>query len=186
MFPLFGLVTSDGNLYFTYMNALSGNSIIRGCYVLEILVPEDTRLNIGALGMLSFNGGVHAYAGSAANGIVARVSRHLRREKKVRWHIDYLLEHSRITCAHVIESDTPRFLECRIAGHLSGFNVPVSGFGCSDCRCASHLFRMQDTRDAAGGIARTLAFLGFAESAGAREYEPLAMTGAAVKRYTKQ
>jgi Uri superfamily endonuclease len=154
--------------------------------VLEIAVPDITRLRIGSLGMLAFEAGVYAYVGSAANGIVRRVSRHLRRDKNLRWHIDYLLEHSRITCVHVIESDAPREMECRIAGYLSRRNGHIRGFGCSDCRCASHLFRMDDSRDATDGIASSLDGLGFTESACAREYEPLTLTGTDVKRYTKQ
>ena len=61
-----------------------------GTYILEIALGSDTELEVGALGTLRFSAGEYCYVGSAMGGLDQRVSRHLSREKKVRWHIDRL------------------------------------------------------------------------------------------------
>jgi Uri superfamily endonuclease len=36
--------------------------------------------------------------------------------------------------------------ECAAAAFLAHGSRPVPGFGCSDCACASHLYRIPDNR----------------------------------------
>lgn len=67
-----------------------------------------------------------------------RLHRHLREDKKLHWHIDYLLREARITGILVYGAATRA--ECRIA-EIIGKKYPViAGFGSSDCRCPGHLF----------------------------------------------
>ena len=68
-----------------------------------------------------------------------RIKRHLRKRKKKRWHIDYLLEEAGRLKAYPIIANTR--LECSIAALLreGGFDS-VPNFGSSDCSCPSHLF----------------------------------------------
>jgi len=70
----------------------------------------------------------------------ARVSRHLRKDRARHWHIDYLRESA--NPIGVWFSHAPKRLEHDWAKALA--NMPgmssVSGFGCSDCACDSHLF----------------------------------------------
>ena len=81
--------------------------------------------------------------GSALNGLKASVDRHFRREKKIHWHIDYLLE--RVHPVAVISSLSEQRLECQVAEGLSYQGlVHVQGFGATDCRCSSHLFFRPD------------------------------------------
>ena len=91
--------------------------------------------------------GWFAYAGSARGpgGLAARLSRHLRAEKRPRWHIDQLTTHADMICALPFP-DTENATapsECTLAAWLleSGlFSPPVPGFGSSDCRtCPAHL-----------------------------------------------
>jgi Uri superfamily endonuclease len=77
--------------------------------------------------------------GSALRGLQARVARHLRREKKIRWHIDCLLERGAVMAVLWIHSEER--LECVIAQGLRDRGLAsIKGFGASDCRCPSHLF----------------------------------------------
>jgi Uri superfamily endonuclease len=60
-------------------------------YQLRILVLHPLRLRVGALGEFDFPAGQYLYTGSARRNLEARIARHLRRDKPLRWHIDYLL-----------------------------------------------------------------------------------------------
>jgi len=111
---------------------------MKGTYTLLIKVPKNIEVRIGKLGKINFKKGFYAYVGSALNGLEKRIERHLRKEKKLRWHIDYLLENAEI--AEVIYAETDSRTECNIAGKLNENLESVKKFGCSDCKCKSHLF----------------------------------------------
>jgi Uri superfamily endonuclease len=68
------------------------DSQARGSYILLIEIHRGVRMQVGALGVLEFPEGFYAYCGSAMGGLGPRINRHLRRKKKIQWHIDYLLE----------------------------------------------------------------------------------------------
>ncbi|WP_343206668.1 GIY-YIG nuclease family protein [Azospirillum soli] len=90
--------------------------------------------------------GRYLYCGSArgAGGLRARVGRHFRREKPVRWHIDRLTGAGRLVGAWIL----PDGDECAAVAVLAGLPVPVPGFGSSDCRaCASHLLAWPEGAD---------------------------------------
>ena len=102
-------------------------------------------LKIGALGKIQFSKGTYAYVGSAQNGIEKRVARHLKRKKRKFWHIDYLLAQKNAGIEKALYKKMPKQEECRIAQTLSKLGNPVRGFGCSDCSCSSHLFKIEET-----------------------------------------
>jgi sugar fermentation stimulation protein A len=110
----------------------------KGTYILLIEIPRGVRMKIGALGALEFPRGFYAYCGSAMGGLGVRINRHLRRRKKIWWHIDYLLEEGRVKS--VIYAPTHERLECQLAQKLEKVFHSFPGFGSSDCRCPSHLF----------------------------------------------
>ena len=95
-------------------------------------------MEVGVLGPVAFPKGFYAYCGSAMVGLAARINRHLRRKKKVRWHVDYLLAKGRIT--KVLSAETNERLECQLAKGLGNAFNHYPGFGSSDCGCPSHLF----------------------------------------------
>lgn len=121
--------------------------VVKGVYCLCIEVCDDLSVEIGALGVIDFNKGSYIYVGSALNGLDSRVLRHMNTSEGVynaiHWHIDYLLreESVRVEAVYVRLSDEK--IECEIAGKVSRYGSGVEGFGCSDCRCNSHLFRVK-------------------------------------------
>jgi len=60
-------------------------------YILVINISEDLEIKIGQLGEVFFKEGDYIYIGSAKACLDARLRRHLRKDKKTYWHIDYLL-----------------------------------------------------------------------------------------------
>jgi len=109
-------------------------------YQLLIEIARPLRATIGRsgrLGMCAFSAGRYIYTGSARRNFEARIARHLRHEKTLHWHIDYLLAAPGVCIVGV-----RRYVEdeCAINQATPG-NVPVPGFGASDCRmgCGGHL-----------------------------------------------
>jgi len=117
---------------------------VKGVYVLVISVGKGIRVNVGALGSIFFEKGLYAYVGSAQNGLERRVQRHLRKAKKKFWHIDHLLDDDAVRILKVFYKEAEKSEECKIARKLSEKGVAVRRFGCSDCGCVSHLFRIDD------------------------------------------
>jgi Uri superfamily endonuclease len=117
----------------------------KGTYALLMAMTRVTDLNVGSLGRLRAAPGYYIYVGSAfgPGGLHARVGRHLRSDKKTRWHIDYLTGHVSNIEAYC-QSDGRN--ECLFADSLAalGGAAPFRGFGSSDCNCASHLLFFQD------------------------------------------
>ncbi len=114
-----------------------------GIYVLILRLNDCIDLMIGRLGTIHFKSGHYYYIGSALGpGGFKRVTRHfdvaLGRNKIRKWHIDYLLPNSVLLCAVLVPTD--RRLECELAGTFIDFSSPVPDFGCSDCKCITHLF----------------------------------------------
>jgi sugar fermentation stimulation protein A len=101
-------------------------------------LSAERTITVGRLGAVSFRAGYYAYVGSALNGLNRRLSRHLRQEKRLHWHIDYLLQQGQPT--GIIACESRERTECLIARVIAERYAGVSGFGSSDCGCASHLF----------------------------------------------
>lgn len=118
---------------------------MKGSYVLIIWLKHDQEIEVGKLGRIFFKKGYYAYIGSALNGIEKRVERHLRKEKKIRWHIDYLLQYGEIVNVFIKESVKKE--ECEIAKKFTPYFLCIEKFGCSDCKCKSHLFYAEKYED---------------------------------------
>jgi sugar fermentation stimulation protein A len=114
------------------------DSRARGTYILLIELPRGVHLKVGALGFLEFPQGFYAYCGSAMGGLGGRINRYVRRKKKIRWHVDYLLAKGR--ASRVLYALTNERLECQLADGLGHVFNNYPGFGSSDCHCQSHLF----------------------------------------------
>lgn len=120
-----------------------------GAYLLLVKVVVPLELTIGRLGQSVTPPGVYAYAGSAQGpgGLHGRITRHLRREKRRHWHIDYLTEHAPVVL--VLFAEGKERQECAWAQKmlaLPGARATIPHFGSSDCRlgCAAHLVRLPD------------------------------------------
>jgi Uri superfamily endonuclease len=125
-----------------------------GTYALLLKLDRQERITVGKLGTFDFPVGYYLYVGSALGpgGLQARLARHRRDSesssqlnsdqtgKKLHWHIDYLLQRTQLIEVWSVASEER--LECKwgkVARRLSGAQVPVRGFGSSDCRCPAHL-----------------------------------------------
>jgi sugar fermentation stimulation protein A len=107
-----------------------------GAYIVILRLEEDRDISVGRLGSLRFKKGYYLYTGSAKSGLSKRIERHKRKEKKSFWHIDYLREHTTFYKYFAL-----RIGECEIASRLKKFaDWIIPRFGCSDCRCQTHLF----------------------------------------------
>lgn len=119
----------------------------KGIYCLVLKNPACT-VEVGALGPVPFVAGWHGYIGSALGpGGLARLERHLRfaehRDRRPKWHIDYLLSDPRFSVAYAVSAPTAERFECRLAEALAKNGAGVPRFGCSDCDCPSHLLCWQ-------------------------------------------
>ena len=114
--------------------------MIPGVYHLLIHLSQDTSVVVGKLGTFHFPSGYYVYTGSALGGLESRIARHLRRKKRLHWHIDYLLQYGQVI--DVITHQTTERLECQFNERVLSMpdsQIPVKSFGSSDCNCASHL-----------------------------------------------
>ena len=110
----------------------------KGSYVLVIQLPESRLISVGKLRTAVFDAGYYVYTGSALRGFKTRINWHLRKEKKLHWHVDYLLQRAEITGLFLIQ--TEKRLECEVACILEKKYNVVPGLGSSDCNCIGHLF----------------------------------------------
>ena len=118
----------------------------RGAYGLLIDSESAVAVRIGRRGRV-LAPGLYLYCGSAngPGGIAGRVGRHLRREKALRWHVDRLTRAGRIAAVIVAPGGDECGLFSRFSA-VSGAEVPIAGFGASDCRrCPAHLVRFANS-----------------------------------------
>lgn len=109
-------------------------------YLLFIKVDRDTVLSVGSLGEIKFKKGIYVYVGSGGKNIYKRIGRHFKREKKLRWHIDYLTIIYQPYKAWIIQGKD--LDEERLASILIERYPYVKGFGATDSRHPSHLFHL--------------------------------------------
>ncbi len=117
-----------------------------GTYGLLFRLSKPIRVSIARLGNPELPEGLYVYCGSAKGpgGVRARLGRHLRCEKTIRWHVDHLSLAATEVAGLVVRHDS----ECELRARIQrGFEtlVPVPGFGSSDCRqCPAHLIYLPE------------------------------------------
>lgn len=124
------------------------HALTKGIYCLTIKLVKRCNIQIGCLGAFPFPRGFYVYVGSAQNNLEDRIERHLRQDKKMHWHIDYLLHYGQVTCVYTYAGE--KNAECMLSqkiGNIKNAVILVSGFGSSDCSCASHLYFFRDNPD---------------------------------------
>jgi Uri superfamily endonuclease len=113
----------------------------KGVYVLALHLQHPATLTVGRLGTFKFPEGYYFYVGSAMSGFAGRINRHLKRKKKLHWHIDYLLEVAELLWVDLYETDSHED-ECRLnagVAELPGAKMVSPNFGAADCKCRTHL-----------------------------------------------
>jgi Uri superfamily endonuclease len=111
-----------------------------GAYVVAVAIRTPVEVRCGRQAPVVLPRGRYLYCGSAygPGGLRARLARHFRADKTVRWHIDQLTTRGDVLGAFAV----PGGDECRLVRSLSFLPVPMQGFGASDCAdCCSHLLR---------------------------------------------
>lgn len=126
-----------------------------GAYLLAIDLPAALPVRFGRRRRAVLLAGRYVYCGSAygPGGLRARVGRHLRRDKPIRWHVDRLTAAGRIVEVLAVPDGDECDLFAAVSG-CPGAAVPLPGFGSSDCRrCPAHLLRVPLTFSPGNGIA---------------------------------
>ena len=113
---------------------------LKGTYCLLIHLTHDSKITVGKLGEIDFKKGYYVYVGSALNSLEGRIKRHLRDDKKLFWHIDYLLARENAEIVDVVFTIGDIKWECDLASQIAENGTKIDDFGCSDCKCNSHLF----------------------------------------------
>lgn len=127
---------------------------LRGSYLVVFRVPGG-RIRIGALGAIHFPAGLYGYVGSADGRSVTlahRLSRHLRRRKLRRWHLDYLTISPGTVPVAAFVAPGGRLSEARLASLCARRFPAVPKFGNSDHRSKApgHLFLLRPARILSG------------------------------------
>ncbi len=113
-----------------------------GLYVAVFDLSARCRIQVGILGGFWFELGLYLYVGSAQQNLSARLERHSRSAKPLRWHIDYLSAKASMMGAMIVPGTRKR--ECELANELKRqYELAVPGFGASDCRYGGRLFYTQ-------------------------------------------
>ncbi len=114
----------------------------KGSYIVCLRLEQATQAQIGKLGIHMFRPGFYYYIGSAfgPGGVAARCKHHLSISTSPRWHLDYLRRQCLVEqilfnteTIHYEHIWANAFTEAHI-------EIPMPGFGSSDCNCPTHLF----------------------------------------------
>jgi len=120
---------------------VSGKEQDKGTYILLTKLAKTQKIKPGKLPETDYKKGTYLYVGRARTGLRARINRHISRQKKLFWHIDYLLQKAKIVEIWIRQDYCA---ECNTADKIRDFKPTaakaIQGFGSSDCRCLSHLF----------------------------------------------
>jgi Uri superfamily endonuclease len=119
---------------------------MRGTYTILVKCSYRGYATFGSLGRVRLQRGWYLYTGSAlghgALSLEARLGRHERRSKTLKWHVDYLTSRRGCSVTGVVYLVSDRRLECRVNRSISKeLNAaPVlHRIGASDCKCDGHL-----------------------------------------------
>lgn len=122
----------------------------KGTYMLIIDIGDDLNIKVGCLGRCELKKGTYIYIGSARGpgGLKARINRHLKLNKKVKWHIDYLTVNPTVKIRAAVYLKSRAVLETIIAKKLlsnNAFEGVIKGFGCTDRKGNyTHLYRLRN------------------------------------------
>jgi Uri superfamily endonuclease len=120
---------------------------MKGTYIIVLYLSKDLIIKVGALGKILFAKGYYLYVGSAmgninSSSLLNRVNRHLSnsKDKKIHWHIDYLMNNKYIFINTIYLIPSSLRLECILAREINSISDGnIQDFGSSDCKCKSHL-----------------------------------------------
>ena len=117
----------------------------RGTYVMFIRLRKEVLLKKPR--KMRLEKGLYLYVGSAWNSLTGRLSRHLKKEKKIHWHVDQLTIAGEVVAILALPGLK---VEREISEFLSGRFESVRNFGSSDLPVRSNLFRVPE--ESLGGL----------------------------------
>lgn len=117
-----------------------------GLYIVILLLEMRICIEIGILGIVCIEPGIYGYVGSARGmgGLRSRIARHIAKDKKIRWHIDYLTSLRDVRTLSIIYIKSKEDLEDVIASIVRSVDcwIPsIRDFGSTDKPSYTHLFR---------------------------------------------
>ena len=127
----------------------------KGTYILLLECHQPRLVQVGKWGTMSLQKGYYQYVGSAfgPGGIKARVGRHARAGRnettaqKMHWHIDYVRDQLELYAAWISYSNLRKEHDWAELLTASANTTAITGFGCTDCQCQSHLFFSEHAPD---------------------------------------
>lgn len=108
-------------------------------YSIKLKINKESEIQVGKLGSFVFPKGYYIYIGSAKKNIKSRVNRHIKIDKKKKWHFDFLRPYGEIV---EIETYDNSLTECELFEKIkreTNGEVLVKKFGSTDCKCFTHL-----------------------------------------------
>lgn len=109
-------------------------------YAIAIKLTDKAAVTLSGRSPIALPAGRYLYCGSAKGpgGLKARLSRHMRRGKSLRWHVDQLTEPGLVIGSWIF----PGGEECELVRMCSHLSAPIAEFGSSDCAtCCGHLLQ---------------------------------------------
>ena len=128
-------------LEFPVKKSFTQSKVMKGVYFVFFRMKKEKSIEIGALGEISFSPGMYVYVCSGHKSVEKRIERHFSEPENLHWHIDYFSEEAKATNYFILPEKSS--FECVMAEILSKKGEPVESFGCSDCECEAHLFRIK-------------------------------------------
>ncbi len=119
---------------------MNNETVLKGTYCILMYLNSDAVIAVGGLGEIDFQKGYYVYVGSALNSLIPRIKRHLSQDKKLHWHIDHFLNHKNVEVINVLYVVDDHKWECKLVDEIAKRGLQIKNFGCSDCKCDSHLF----------------------------------------------
>lgn len=124
---------------------------MKGTYTLVMVSEKPANVRIGKVGQAQIGNNLCLYTGSAlghgGTSLEKRVSRHYKKDKPTRWHVDYLTVRPEITIKKVICLTSPKRFECQInqliISELDAKPILLHA-GSTDCKCAGHLVALRN------------------------------------------
>lgn len=113
---------------------------MKGTYLLLLECLNDCEIEVGKLGKIIFKKGYYIYIGSAMNNLEKRILRHLKKDKKIKWHIDYLTTNDSFIIRKIFIKKSNKKEEEKISKIFEKYFNFIKNFGNSDCKDNSHLF----------------------------------------------
>jgi len=119
-------------------------NIEKGIYILEIYLKFPVKIDHEKFSKFKLKKGYYYYVGSAQKKLSSRLFRHLKKEKKIYWHIDYLTVNIAASIKKIyILPEANKNNECNMVALIIANKLGVNslpGFGNSDCnKCKTHL-----------------------------------------------